>query len=85
MASFSTDEMFNWYKKKLTQPALVIFGTGQVRHQPKGKGKAGGVGNGKTDKGGAAEHNKVLRRRCFQVHGDHRCPGREVFKGMQRG
>ena len=39
----------NWNQKKLIQPAIVIFGSGHTRRPPKGKGKAGGEGNGAPD------------------------------------
>ena len=48
-ASFNQDELYNWNQRKLIQPAIVIYGSGQARRQPKGKGKAGGVGNGAPD------------------------------------
>ena len=48
-ASFHQDELYNWNLRKLIQPAIVVYGSGQARRQPKGKGKAGGVGNGAPD------------------------------------
>ena len=57
-ASFSQDEMYNWNQRKLIQPAIVIYGAGQARHPPKGKGKAGGVGNGAPDTTKAGTEHK---------------------------
>ena len=57
-ASFNQDEMYNWNQRKLIQPAIVIYGAGQARHPPKGKGKAGGVDNGAPDTTKAGTEHK---------------------------